>query len=197
MKEHALARAMTLGLGLAPIALIAPPALAGNVADKIDDLKAHGQYLAGDKHNHTTCSDGSTSVKVLVDQSTDRYGLDWFSQSGHGGSYPRDCRFSDPDYAVAIGDVTLNRQLGFGEGAFWVDTIGADAIKGDFVDTDYTVWDDPATPERERVQEMWRWQSIHEFNYEELASAGRQSGKPVWQVWSGSYRATNTPACRC
>ena len=56
---------------------------------------AAGEYRSGDFHNHTTCSDGSTSVKVLTRQALETYGHDWFIHVGHSGSGPRDCRVSD------------------------------------------------------------------------------------------------------
>src|SRR5690242_6648667 len=33
---------------------------------------AQGAYVAGDVHNHTTCSDGSISMQKLVKKSTDK-----------------------------------------------------------------------------------------------------------------------------
>ena len=57
--------------------------------------KTPGKYVSGDFHNHTTCSDGSTSMQKLVKKSTDKidtpWGLDWFVQAGHGGSGNRNC----------------------------------------------------------------------------------------------------------
>ena len=57
--------------------------------------KTPGTYVAGDFHNHTTCSDGSISMQKLVKKSTDKidtpWGLDWFVQAGHGGSGNRNC----------------------------------------------------------------------------------------------------------
>ena len=54
-----------------------------------------GTYVAGDFHNHTTCSDGSISMQKLVKKSMDKvetpWGLDWFVQAGHGGSGNRNC----------------------------------------------------------------------------------------------------------
>ena len=84
--------------------LIAASAALPAVAQSVDtgaaerfssNLQARGAYLTGDFHNHTTCSDGSTSVRTLVDQSTLIYDLDWFAQTGHGGAGNRDCRFDD------------------------------------------------------------------------------------------------------
>src|SRR6186713_963013 len=57
--------------------------------------KNAGTYVAGDVHNHTTCSDGSISMQKLVKKSTDKqdtpWGLDWFVQAGHGGNGNRNC----------------------------------------------------------------------------------------------------------
>src|SRR4051794_16962407 len=57
--------------------------------------KTTGTYVAGDFHNHTTCSDGSISMQKLVKKATDKqdtpWGLDWFVQAGHGGNGNRNC----------------------------------------------------------------------------------------------------------
>src|SRR6478735_8688335 len=55
-----------------------------------------GSYVAGDFHNHTTCSDGSISMEKLIKKATDTvetpWGLDWFVQAGHGGNGNRNCQ---------------------------------------------------------------------------------------------------------
>ncbi|MEZ5582767.1 MAG: hypothetical protein R3F37_08365 [Candidatus Competibacteraceae bacterium] len=43
-----------------------------------------GEYRAGDFHNHTTCSDGSTSVRTLTREALARH--DWFIHVGHSGA---------------------------------------------------------------------------------------------------------------
>lgn len=68
-------------------AVIAAMASAGATADN------HGEYRAGNFHNHTTCSDGSTSVRTLTRQALDRH--DWFIHVGHSGRGSRDCRVDD------------------------------------------------------------------------------------------------------
>jgi hypothetical protein len=130
--------------------------------------EAEGGYAAGDFHNHTTGTDGSTSPNVIVNESTLTYGLDWFSQSGHGGAYQRDLRFSDPEYD---GSNSL-------EGNYWEDTVGVDGIKGD--ETYTSGWGCDQRPSGV-CQEMWRWQSIQEFSYPIVFSTGKLTGKPVWQ----------------
>ncbi len=121
-------------------------ALAAAVVSAAGNVSA-GQYLAGDFHNHTTCSDGSTSVKTLTRKSLEY--LDWFIHVGHSGRGSRDCRVSDFLY--------LNRDSEFNRG-LWVNSLpgGAADIKGDI---SYETMRNGA-----QVQAMWRWQSLQEYN---------------------------------
>ena len=61
-------------------------------------------YVAGDMHNHNTCTDGSVAAGYTIDRAVGRgtasaggnnFDLDWFTLGNHGGSGNRDCRFSD------------------------------------------------------------------------------------------------------
>ena len=65
-----------------------------------------GTYVAGDFHNHTTCSDGSISMQKLVKKANDRgetpWGLDWFVQAGHGGNGNRNCTLVEDASPVGI-----------------------------------------------------------------------------------------------
>ena len=119
-------------------------ALLAAVASSAGSVNA-GQYLAGDFHNHTTCSDGSTSVKTLTRKSLTY--LDWFIHVGHSGSGSRDCRVDDFLY--------INRSSGDNAG-LWVNTIGEAGIKGDSAGT-------RTMSNGDRVPRMWRWQSLQEF----------------------------------
>jgi hypothetical protein len=110
-----------------------------------------GTYVAGDFHNHTTCSDGSISMQKLVKKATDRadtpWGLDWFVQAGHGGNGNRNC--------TLVEDATLSTPAypfiaGLGPNLSW-ESSGV-LPKGDVSGT---------SPSRN----MWRWQSIQEFQY--------------------------------
>jgi hypothetical protein len=110
-----------------------------------------GTYVAGDFHNHTTCSDGSISMQKLVKKSTDRvdtaWGLDWFVQAGHGGSGNRNCQL--------VEDATLSTPAypfiaGLGPNTSWENS--GITPRGDVVGT---------SPNRS----MWRWQSVQEFQY--------------------------------
>ena len=64
-------------------AIVAAMATMAGMAQTADSFAASG-YQAGDFHNHTTCTDGSTSTKVLANKSLSY--LDWFIDVGHSGS---------------------------------------------------------------------------------------------------------------
>ena len=107
--------------------------------------------MAGDFHNHTTCSDGSISMQKLVKKATDKvdtpWGLDWFVQAGHGGNGNRNCQL--------VEDATLATPAypfiaGAGPNTTWENS--GVTPKGDVSGT---------SPNRN----MWRWQSIQEFQY--------------------------------
>jgi hypothetical protein len=100
-----------------------------------------GAYLAGDFHNHTPFSDGTASVPLLVGKAMQN--LDWFAQSGHGGAFSRDGRYSDPEYNGS----------GSGEGKFLDETVGAANFKGIDAGSQYG------------HKSMWRWQSLQDFLY--------------------------------
>jgi hypothetical protein len=118
--------------------------------------KTPGQYVTGDFHNHTTCSDGSISMQKLVKKVTDKapngdtpWGLDWFVQAGHGGNGNRNC--------TLVEDASLSTDAypfvsGQGPTTTWTNSIGAAAIKGSGGGVGGT-------------GNMWRWQSIQEFQY--------------------------------
>lgn len=114
---------------------------------------AQGEYKTGDFHNHTTCSDGSTSVRTLTRTSLSY--LDWFIHVGHSGRGSRNCLISDFLY--------LNRDSEFNRG-LWINSLedGLAGIKGDpTFETMRTGTEVPA---------MWRWQSLQEFEMESLIS---------------------------
>jgi hypothetical protein len=117
--------------------------------------KTPGTYVAGDFHNHTTCSDGSISMAKLVKKATDRgetpWGLDWFVQAGHGGNGFRNC--------TLVEDATLTTPAypfaaSVGPNTSWADS--GVTPKGDVSTT---------TVNGVTFRNMWRWQSIQEFQY--------------------------------
>jgi len=133
--------------------------------------KVPGKYVAGDFHNHTTCSDGAQSLQKLVKKSTDRvetpWGLDWFVQAGHGNSGgTRNCTLTE--------DASLDTPLypfvaGTSPNTTWAASIGAANVKGDQPGTGGV----PAY--------MWRWQSIQEYEYPALEYLATLKGLPLFQ----------------
>jgi hypothetical protein len=165
------------------VASLALPQQAG-AADKAA-TKAAGSYVTGDFHNHTTCSDGTLSLKKLVDKSVKTFGLDWFVQADHGGSSARNCTIAeDPFEPVAPALGLTNSSTGpyppatypgggqpastvKGPNQTWQSTLpnGVADIKGDGTDN---------------PKKMWRWQEIKEYQYPVLEAESRARQKPVW-----------------
>lgn len=120
--------------------------------------KTAGTYMTGDFHNHSTCSDGSTSMQTKIKKSTDKletpWGLDWFVQAGHGGSGNRNCTLVE-DETVATPAYPFIE--GAGPNTTWANSIGAAAVKGNASN---------GTPLSAQTNpRMWRWQSMQEFQY--------------------------------
>ena len=108
--------------------------------------------MAGDIHNHTTCSDGSISMQKLVKKSTDTtdtpWGLDWFVQAGHGGNGNRNC--------TLVEDATLATP------AYpFVAAPGSDHDVGELRRHRRRATSSGSGANRN----MWRWQSMQEFQY--------------------------------
>jgi hypothetical protein len=140
-KKNQIAIAVATALGTA---LVAAPTIA-------TAAKTPGKYVSGDFHNHTTCSDGSISMQRLVKKSTDTtdapFGLDWFVQAGHGGSGSRNC--------TLVEDATLSTPAypfvaGRSPTTTWVNS--GVIVKG-------------AVSGAGANRNMWRWQSVQEFQY--------------------------------
>ncbi|MEL6267043.1 MAG: hypothetical protein AAFR52_15580, partial [Pseudomonadota bacterium] len=129
---------------------------------EIADLQSGGQYLSGDKHNHTTCTDGAMSVQTVVNESLVTYDLDWFAQTGHGGEGTRDCRFDDPEYDAddGLGNNTFS-------GKSWQETIAPEDFGGD---------EDFSGDQRQ----MMRWQNLIEFAYPLQRQMGEINDEPAW-----------------
>jgi hypothetical protein len=129
--------------------------------------KAPGTYVAGDFHNHTTCSDGSISMQKLIKKVTDKttespWGLDWFVQAGHGGNGNRNC--------TLVEDATLATPAypfvtGKGPTTTWENS--GVTPKGDA---------SGSSPNKN----MWRWQSIQEFQYPLVEYFNAYLNKPLF-----------------
>ncbi len=136
------------GLSVAP----APADAQGAVA---------GRYVAGDFHNHTTCSDGSLSMQKLVKKSTGTWGLDWFVQAGHGGNGNRNCTLTE-DASLATPGYPFTNQ---GPTTTWANSIGTAQLKGDNAATSGN---------------MWRWQSLQSFQYPLLENLSANQNVPMF-----------------
>ena len=168
-------------LALAVITVIGTVAIAPSTV--IAATKTAGTYVAGDFHNHTTCSDGSISMQKLVKKATDKtdtpWGLDWFVQAGHGGNGNRNCTLvEDATLATAaypyltgatpvnVGTVGSPTQYN-GPQTTWTSTIGAAAIKG-------------LNGGVGGNGNMWRWQSIQEFQYPVVEYLAALKNQPMF-----------------
>ncbi len=161
-------------IALAAVAAIGAGAMTGvpGVATAGDNHKRGGTYVTGDIHNHSTCSDGSTSMQKLVKKSTDRvdtpWGLDWFVQAGHGGSGNRNCTLAE-DASLATPAYPL------------VSDAVTGAVKGPT-----TTWVNSGVTPKGNVsgagatQNMWRWQSLQEFQYPALEYLATLKDKPLF-----------------
>ncbi len=129
--------------------------------------KTPGKYAAGDFHNHTTCSDGAISMQKLVKKSTDKtdtpWGLDWFVQAGHGGSGNRNCTLVE-DATLATPAYPLTTQ---GPSTTWQSSVPSVAPKGLASGT---------APN----QNMWRWQSVQEFQYPVIEYLSALKNQPMF-----------------
>nr|WP_298725985.1 hypothetical protein [uncultured Steroidobacter sp.] len=140
--------------------------------------RSKGEYLTGDFHNHTTCSDGSISMEKLIKKVTDKqdtpWGLDWFVQAGHGGNGNRNC--------TLVEDASLSSEPypyveGRGPTTTWANSIGAAAVKGNTGSSDgssTTALASQANPS------MWRWQSIQEIQYPVTEYLSGQKNLPIF-----------------
>lgn len=96
-----------------------------------------GQYVSGDFHQHTTYSGGEYTIGHVM-QAADKFGLDWWSNSDHGGVRELWGKVSGLDYGSKV-------------------TWKGAGIK---------LEGDKAQGEDEGF--MWRWQSLKTFNFEDV-----------------------------
>jgi len=132
-------------------------ALTQSAAAEGRDERRGNPYVAGDMHNHNTCTDGSVAAGYTIDRAVGRgtasaggnnFDLDWFTLGNHGGSGNRDCRFSDTS-ANLPGQTTTTWSQTLGQ---TIDGITISSLKG--------------TPNGTGTgAQMWRWQSIREIEY--------------------------------
>jgi hypothetical protein len=130
-----------------------------------------GTYVTGDFHNHTTCSDGSISMEKLVKKATDKkdtpWGLDWFVQAGHGGNGNRNCTLVEDESLATPAYPVVHAADGsvLGPNTPWVNSIPPVIPKGLA----------NGTPPN-----MWRWQSLQEFQYPVVEYLSVLKNKPLF-----------------
>ena len=146
-------------------------AMAGATVAGAGTVNTGNPYVAGDMHNHNTCTDGSVSVGYGLDRilgsgtaaaGGQNFNIDWFTLGNHGGGGNRDCRFSDTSAAVP-GETTT----------FWNNTLGQ-TIDG------ITIASLKGTPSGSGTGSvMWRWQNIQEVEWPYIVRRSQQYNKVV------------------
>jgi len=142
--------------------------------------KAPGNYVTGDFHNHTTCSDGSISMQKLVKKSTDKqdtpWGLDWFVQAGHGGNGNRNCTLAEDATLATPAYPLVTKQDGsiLGPTTAWSNSIPAVLPKGTPSNGNCPSGNTAPCPN------MWRWQSVQEYQYPILEYLSALKSKPLF-----------------
>jgi len=131
---------------------------------------AQGRYITGDFHQHTTYTDGSHTFSYMMD-ANNRFGLDWWANSEHGGIFTGygwasgldmdpnfvhpPANYPNPD-AVGIyaawGDIPSRSMWGFAHPGATLKGIRPDAFPTG----------------------MWRWQSLSEYSFRDLLFWRRQ-----------------------
>jgi hypothetical protein len=164
--RHELALAAVAALGATAMSIAPGTASAAKTA---------GTYVTGDFHNHTTCSDGSISMQKLVKKATDKvdtpWGLDWFVQAGHGGNGNRNCTLVEDASLATPAYPVVNS------------TANPPALQGPT-----TTWQNSNPPVQPKGlvsgsapnQNMWRWQSIQEFQYALIEYLSQYKSKPMF-----------------
>jgi hypothetical protein len=96
-----------------------------------------GAYVAGDFHQHTTYSGGDYSFGYVMEAS-DKYGLDWWSNSDHGGTRKNWGSVSGNDLGASVSWTCAGIKL-----------LGS-------------------PQEKENEGFMWRWQSLKDYSFRDI-----------------------------
>ncbi|UUX94459.1 hypothetical protein [Aquabacterium sp. J223] len=160
-------------LALAAVAALGSLAL-GGAPDAANAAKTAGTYVAGDFHNHSTCSDGATSLQKKVKKSMDRdattpWGLDWFVQAGHGGTGNRNCTLAE-DASLATPAYPLvtnaNGQV-LGPNTTWLNSQPPVTPAGDVSGSGNN-------------RNMWRWNAIQSYQYPLMEYLAAYRNEPLF-----------------
>ncbi|MBP6903451.1 MAG: hypothetical protein KBC73_25425 [Burkholderiaceae bacterium] len=162
LHKRQIAVAAVAAIGSAVLGVAPSPSTAAGTG------KTAGKYMAGDFHNHSTCSDGAVSMQKKVKKSMDRtaetpWGLDWFVQAGHGGTGNRNCTLPE-DASLATPAYPFTGQ---GPATTWESTSPAILPKG-------------VASGSSPNKNMWRWQAIQEFQYPLLEYLAVQRSQPIF-----------------
>jgi hypothetical protein len=144
-------------VALAAIAAITTAVMATATSTAMAQPAVTGKYVAGDFHNHSTCSDGSLSLQKKVKKSTQTWGLDWFVQAGHGGSGSRNCTLTE-DASLATPGYPFTNQ---GPSTTWANS-------------GVTPLGNPPGAN------MWRWQQLQSFAYPLLENLASNKNLPLF-----------------
>ncbi len=144
-------------IALAAMAAITTAVMATAASTAVAQPAATGKYVAGDFHNHSTCSDGSLSMQKKVKKSTAVWGLDWFVQAGHGGSGSRNCTLTE-DASLATPGYPFTNQ---GPSTTWANS-------------GVTPLGNPGGAN------MWRWQQLQSFQYPLLENLAANKNLPLF-----------------
>ncbi len=107
-----------------------------NSCNKADEIQKGG-YVSGDFHQHTTYSGGDFSIGHVMEAS-DKYGLDWWSISDHGGTRE-----------------------------FWGKALGDDiGARVTWKCSGVRLLGSPQKSGNEGF--MWRWQSLKYYNFQDI-----------------------------
>ena len=102
-------------------------------------VTSSGTYVAGDFHQHTTYSGGDYTIGHVM-KASDKYGLDWWSNSDHGGARELWGKASGIDYGSKVSWESSGIKL-----------LGDKGERGD-----------------EGFMCMWRWQSLKYYSFEDI-----------------------------
>ncbi len=171
-------------VALAAVALIGSMSMSVATDSAMAQGAAAGKYVAGDFHNHTTCSDGSLSMQKLVKKSTATWGLDWFVQAGHGGNGNRNCTLTE-DASLGTPNFPFTGQ---GPTTTWANSIGAAAVKGQVgvtgipssTTTATTPTSNTTALNTQASPNMWRWQSLQSFQYQLMEDQAVRKSVPLF-----------------
>nr|WP_245258398.1 hypothetical protein [Methylosinus sp. LW4] len=134
-----------------------------------EESRKNNPYVAGDMHNHNTCTDGSVAAGYTIDRAVGtgqaaaggtNFDLDWFTLGNHGGSGNRDCRFADTSANIP-GETTTTWSQTIGQ---TIQGITITGLKGSANGTGANA-------------NMWRWQSIGEVEYPIIVNRSAQYDK--------------------